>query len=464
MEILNYIPLNNSAAIIFNDITINYSKLHNKISKTSNSLLENNIKLDDRVILISNNSIDFIIQVFSLWNIGAIPVPINPNFTKNELNNIVDQVLPEKILVEENINVKLDISTNDIINFPIKNSDKNIINKINIDKNKTALILFSSGSSGKAKGIKLSFNNLISSALAQIKFLNLKKENKYLASLPFYHIGGFSIITRTLFSGGAIIIPKSIKNEDIITAIEKHKPNSISLVLTQLKRILEKNFQPSVNLNNILIGGSLIDTSLVIEAVKKGWKIIKVYGSTETCSFITAQRVNPKNLDSKSVGKVLGNNKIKIIDNKIAIKGDSVMQGYFNQQVDFSGDGYFITEDIGYIDENNELFVEGRKDDIIISGGENISLKEIEYYVNKFEKIKDSTVIGIKDKEWGEIVAVSVVSINNDLFLLSDLNDFLSGYLAKYKLPKKIFFVDQIPRNEMGKILRYALMEKIKGC
>ena len=459
MNILDHIPQNDSIAIIFNDKNINYSELQKRILDTSHFLLLNDINDNDKVIILSNNSIDFIILVFSLWNIGAIPVPVNPNFTEYEINKIIEQVQPKKILIEENLN--REISSNDIIKFPFNFTVRNISDKILIDNNKTALIIFSSGSSGKVKGIKLSYNNLINSAESQIKFLDLNKENKYLASLPFYHIGGFSIITRTLFSGGTIIIPNSIKNEDIITAIKKHKPDSISLVPTQLKRLLEKKFKPSVNLKNILIGGSLIDSGLVNEAVKKGWEIIKVYGSTETCSFVAAQRVNFKNLNSKSVGTVFGENKIKIIDNKIAIKGKSVMQGYFNQQADFSDDGYFITEDIGYLNDNYELIVEGRKDDIIISGGENISLKEIEYYVNKFEKIKDFAVIGIKDKEWGEIVAVIVVSKNNNLFLLNDLNEFLSGYLVRYKLPKKIFFVDEIPRNEMGKVLRNELIGKI---
>jgi len=459
MNILDHIPQNDSIAIIFNDKNINYSELQKRILDTSHFLLLNDINDNDKVIILSNNSIDFIILVFSLWNIGAIPVPVNPNFTEYEINKIIEQVQPKKILIEENLN--REISSNDIIKFPFNFTVRNISDKILIDNNKTALIIFSSGSSGKVKGIKLSYNNLINSAESQIKFLDLNKENKYLASLPFYHIGGFSIITRTLFSGGTIIIPNSIKNEDIITAIKKHKPDSISLVPTQLKRLLEKKFKPSVNLKNILIGGSLIDSGLVNEAVKKGWEIIKVYGSTETCSFVAAQRVNSKNLNSKSVGTVFGENKIKIIDNKIAIKGKSVMQGYFNQQADFSDDGYFITEDIGYLNDNYELIVEGRKDDIIISGGENISLKEIEYYVNKFEKIKDFAVIGIKDKEWGEIVAVIVVSKNNNLFLLNDLNEFLSGYLVRYKLPKKIFFVDEIPRNEMGKVLRNELIGKI---
>jgi len=455
MKILDQISQNDSPAIIFKDIAINYSELQNRILKTSHYLLENDINADDRIIILSNNSVEFIILVFSLWNIGAIPVPTNPNFTKNELNKIIEQVQPKRILIEENLKIK--ISSEGIIEFPINISLKNIADKKTLDKDNTALIIFSSGSSGEAKGIKLSYNNLFNSAKSQIKFLALKKENKYLASLPFYHIGGFSIITRTLFSRGIIIIPDSIKNDDIITAVEKYKPNSISLVPTQLKRLLDSNLKPYTDLKNVLIGGNFIDNSLVEEAVKNGLNIIKVYGSTETCSFITAKRISLNNLNSNSVGKIIGNNKIKFIYNKIAVKGESVMQGYFNQQADFTDDGYFITEDIGYLDNNNELIVEGRQDDIIISGGENISLKEIGNYLNKFKKLKDYAVIGLKDKEWGEIVTVVAVSKNNELFPLTDLNNFLSKYIAKYKLPKKLIFADQIPRNEMGKVLRNEL-------
>ncbi|MCH8942593.1 MAG: o-succinylbenzoate--CoA ligase [Bacteroidetes bacterium] len=456
---------NESAVIISKDETINYSVLQKKVFSVSEHLSEKGVKENDIVAILGRNSIDFIILILSLWEIKAVPVPLNFNLSHKELKLILNELSPKKILYDINLNKIHKFENQDNINYPFNYSSFINGKKENkeLDLKRTALIIFTSGSSGKPKGVKLSFNNLIKSAKAQNNFLELNQHDNYLASLPFYHIGGFSIIIRTLLSGGTIIIPNSLKIDVLINSIIKYQVTSVSLVITQLKRMIDKNFIPPDYLKNVLIGGSFIDNDLIVNAFDKGWLIIKVYGSTETCSFITAKRINSNNDISNSLGKVIGKNKIEIVDDHIAVKGESVMQGYFNKHTDFTGEGYFVNEDIGFIDENNELIIESRRENLIISGGENVSLKEIENFVTDFYKIEDAVVIGLEDDEWGEIVAVVVVSLDNEMFPLIELNNFLSDKIAKYKLPKKLFFVYKIPRNEMGKVMREELMKKINS-
>ncbi len=454
---------NDSPAIIFKDDVITYKELYRNISSATNLLIEKGVKENDNVVLLGKNSSAFIALIFAVWEIGAIPVPINFNLAKNEIKQIIDLVSPKIVLADDELNNFQFPNYPDCINYPFEytEGENKLTSGKKIDLEKPALISFTSGTSGKPKGVKLSFGNLFKSAESQNNFLKLKQNDKYLAALPFYHIGGFSIITRTSFSKGTVVIPGSLKTKIIIKNINKHRPKSISLVQTQLKRLLDSDFVPPKNLENILIGGSFIDNNLINEAIKKGWKLIKVYGSTETCSFITAKKIESENDISNSSGGIVGENEVKIIDGRIAVKGESVMQGYLNQQTSFKDDGFFVTEDIGHFANNNELIIVGRSDDIIFSGGENISLIEIEYYVKQFKKIKDAVVLGMKDEEWGEIVSVVAVTFENKLFPLTDLNQSLSKNLARYKLPKKIFFVDEIPRNEMGKVLKEKLLEII---
>ena len=456
---------NESAVIISKDETINYSVLQKKVFSVSEYLLEKGIKENDIVAILGRNSIDFIILILSLWEIKAVPVPLNFNLSQNELQLILNDISPKKILYDINLNNIYKFEDQKIINYPFNYSIYKNIKKesTKLDLTRTALIIFTSGSSGKPKGVKLNFNNIIKSAEAQNDFIKLRHHDKYLASLPFYHIGGFSIIIRTLLSGGTIIIPNTSKIDDLIELIIKYKITSVSLVTTQLKRMIEKNFIPQSYLKNVLIGGSFLENDLILKSFDKGLPVIKVYGSTETCSFITAKIINSKNDISNSLGKVIGKNKIKIIDNYIAIKGESVMQGYFNKQTDFTRDGYFVTEDIGFIDENSELIIKNRREDLIISGGEKISPKEIESFITDFGKIIDAVVIGLEDDEWGEVVTVVIVSLDNKLFPLIELNNFLSDKIAKYKLPKKLFFVKKIPRNELGKLIKEELIKKINS-
>ena len=452
-----------SEAIIFKNEILKYPELQKRILSAANYLFDKNIRENDKVIILGSNSSDFVILILALWKIGAVPVPLNFNLNENELNSLIDIISPDTVLVDKVLKDLPQLLNHNCINYPFEFYNNEGDTKFQSDSNseKTALIIFTSGSSAKPKGVKLSFNNLFKTAKEQNKFLGLNRNDKYLASLHFYHIGGFSIIIRTLLSGGTIVIPNSLKINDTNDAINKYHPTSISLVPIQLKRMIEKDFTQPEYLKNVLLGGSFIENNLVAAAINKKWKLIKVYGSSETCSFISAKRITSGNNISNSLGKVIGKNEIKIIDGHIAVKGESIMKGYLNQPAYLTEEGFFITEDIGYFNKNNELIIEGRRDDILISGGENISLKEIENYVKNFKRIKDAVVLGLEDDEWGEIITVVAVTFGNDLFPLTDLNEFLSKNVAKFKLPKKIFFIDEIPRNEMGKVMREELKKII---
>ncbi|MEJ2618398.1 MAG: AMP-binding protein, partial [Ignavibacteriaceae bacterium] len=264
------------------------------------------------------------------------------------------------------------------------------------------------------------------------------------------------IIVRTFLSGASVIIPDSLKTEDLIKAIKKYRPTLASFVSTQLQRIIEKNIEPNKELKNVLIGGGYTSDELSVEAVKKGWKITKVYGSTEVSSFVSAITAEEILQRPSSSGKALPPNEIIIVNEKkekvpansrgeIIVKSSSVTKGYYKNPEETGQkliNNFYYTGDVGYLDDEGYLFVEARREDLIISGGENIIPIEVESAALNHPSVNDCFVFGIEDNEWGQVTAAAVVLKEDGNINSDELKKFLKNKLAGYKIPRKIFFTD----------------------
>ena len=431
-----------STAVILPDRKITYAELNDLIKRTLAFLKETGIKKNDIITLLFNNSIELVVLTLSLWEIGAIPVPLNTKLLQKELKDQVD-FLKSKFTIKQRT---VDFSFDSAISFSLKDL-KETEEKIFFDNpslDETALILFTSGSSEKPKAVKLSFDNLIQSSLTGNKVLNQTSDDRWLASLPFYHIGGFSIIVRALMFGTSVVIPVSLSNQDLIDSIKKYKPTLTSLVSNQLKYFVDKDFIPPKELRTVLLGGGFFDTQLILKAINKKWNVAKVYGSTETSSFISFMNTEELKTKPGASGKVIPPNKIKITeDGEITIKGHSVMKGYFDNELenlDSFIDGYFYTGDLGYFDEEGYLFVEAKRNDLIISGGENINPLEIEKVILSNPNVKEVCIVGKEDEQWGQILSAAIVLDQSANFTENDLTSFLREKLPSFKIPKKILF------------------------
>ena len=457
--------------IITNKYTITYSEFQKLILETARSLIESEIKMGDYVSIISDNNKDFVVIIAALWLIDAIPIPINTRLQTFEIEDLMSISGSRKILVHKGLANKFKLSQKII--FPLPKSRKNnfSVNSLN-DENKIAVVIFTSGSTGIPKGVMLSFRNIIRSIEIGNKILNQSSDDRWLASLPFYHIGGFSIITRTLLAGASMIIPDSSDVKDFIKSIKKFKPTLASFVGTQLKKLLDEKITPYSEIKNILIGGGFVDDVLIDTALNQGWKISKVYGSSEVSSFVAAITSDELIGKIKTSGKAIPPNEVLIVNEKreilppdsvgeIAVKSDSVFRGYLNNEIETKNklvEGTYYTGDIGTLDDDGYLFVHARRSDLIVTGGENVNPMEVEKYILQGESIKDCCVIGIEDKTWGQIVAAAIVSTDRTISEES-VKNFLRGKLAGFKIPKRILFVDYLPRTPLGKVEK----EKIKA-
>ena len=470
----------NSTAIHTTSSKLTFNQLRQEVLKTLQALLKFEIKEDDNVAIIGYNDIDYIKLVLALWQIKAVPVLINPSLTAIEIEEQITTSNCKNVLVSKaagSIPTNPDINS---INYPLKQvkvkSEPEIAD--NLDPAATAIIIFTAGTTGSAKGVELSFNSLKQSAKNGDQVIHHTNNDKWLASLPFYHIGGFSIITRALLHNASIVIPKSLDTTSLANAFKEFKPNYCSLVPTQLKRLLEAGVNPNKELQNVLVGGGVIEQKLIFNAIEDDWHVTVVYGSTETASFITALTEDDIHYKSGSVGKAISPNKIVIVNDNghqveigevgfVTISSTSLMKGYYNNPEESGNkleNGLYFSDDVGYLDDEGYLFLEARKDDMIVTGGENVYPFEVENRIIEHPDISDAGVFAISDEEWGELVSAAIVLYNSRTEIdLDELADFLEESLAPYKIPKKLFVMDELPRNELGKLSRGSLAEMLSG-
>jgi O-succinylbenzoic acid--CoA ligase len=466
--------LSSAPAIITTGKTFTYNQLARKSGSIKKHLSEQSVNENDFIGIFGEHTIEFVISVLALWKLGAIPVLLNPKVTQNELNDFLQSANCITLVGSEDQLKKYSITEQKFITLPDDlNESSGEEDKREIIPGKTAAIIFTSGSSAKPKGVKLSFNSFYQSGLIGDTILKHSAGDRWLASLPFYHVGGFSIFTRSLLFCVPVVIPRSVKSNELIQSITEFNPTLISFVSTQLKRLVDKRFKPNPELKNVLLGGGYISNELVEDALKLGWKITKVYGSTETASFVTA--LSPKDFDSKpgSVGKPITPNKIIIVDEnndtlaknisgEVLISSPALMQGYLNEpDENETKKEYFYSNDIGFIDDDGYLFLESRKSDLIISGGENINPLEVEREILAHPSVKEAAVLPLKSDEWGETVAAVIIleeGIND--FKVEELNTYLENKLAGFKIPKNVFIEKELPKTELGKVEKKKLTEK----
>lgn len=424
-----------------------------------------NIRKDTLCALMWDKDEYSIYLTLAIWKCGAICAPVNPNLTEREKKVLIETLKPDFVLRSKEFNTF-------IPGAPEKGSAK--FKSIISDAEDTAVVIFTSGtSSGKPKGVKLSYQNLISSFEALNKVLPHNNKDRWLGSLPFYHIGGFSMITRSILSGASIIIPDDLKTETLSDAIKKYKPTFASLVSTQFKRLLDAKTPPIKELRKVLLGGGAVDEELIKEGLKKKWNLAKVYGSSETSSLVTYLDCN-KETKFPSAGKPLPGNIIEIREKKktlpagntgeIVIKGNSVSGEYHNAKRETKSkfkDGYYHTGDYGYLDEEGYLFIEARRTDMIISGGEKINPSEVEDALKKIKGVKDASVYGQEDKEWGNVVTAAVILKESVRLTVEEIKSQLKELLASYKIPKKIYLVHSFPTTSLGKIKKQELKSSL---
>ncbi len=307
----------------------------------------------------------------------------------------------------------------------------------------TMAFVFSSGSTSKAIPMALSFNNFFSQAKAHQVHNQQDEKDVWLASLPFFHVGGINIITRAMFLHQKIAFDGTFDLSKYSYWLESNLITALSLVPTQLYRLLhvKPEIHPSPSLKMILVGGGPVDSALKELYTQKKWPVILSYGMTETCSQIYT-----------------GTSPLPGVTLKISDSGEVLIKSpTLSPSLTLDKDGYFASGDIGLIDEKGLLQILGRLKTIINSGGFKIAPEEIEATLLKYPQIEEAAVWGTPHPEWGEALTAAFVS--KEKIETSNLIDFLKVELSSKKIPKIIFQVNAIPKTQNGKIKRDELIK-----
>ena len=415
------------------------------------------INKNEKITFISKSVLQYSIFSNLIPMLGGIFVPMNPKSPIDEITKKMNIIGSKKIIYDESIELE---KVDKISLFRSEKSQERNYRFTWPSYEETFCILFTSGSSGLAKAVSISRKNIESSCNISQKNLNVEKSDKWLLCMPPYHAGGLSIIYRSLILGNKFHIEDDFNSEKVIDLIMSEKINIVSMVPTMLSKIVyqmkDRNLIAPKSFKFVLSGGAKTPEELILSSNNIGLKTLPTYGMTETSSQIATASPNDEFRPLNSVGKPLLRDSVKIAKNsEIQVSGEMVAN-YYDEKVSKK---WLQTGDYGYIDKDNYLFVKGRIDELIISGGENINPLEVEEFISKNKKIKECIVLGKTDEYWGEKVVAAIYS--DDDITLEEINSYLGG-LDKFKYPKDIVQLKKpLPKLHNGKFDRKKIKKLI---
>lgn len=477
--------------------TYSYQDVFDVSARLANTLVDLGVQPGDRVAVQVPKSLEAIMLYLAAVRSGAVFLPLNTGYTVSEIEYFLENASPSLFICDPDkrddfvsLAQKLDIrletlgvwknhedSAGSIADIGLEASTK--FENVERTASDLGAILYTSGTTGRSKGAMLTHDNLLSNAKTLVDYWNFSKDDVLLHALPIFHTHGLFVATNTtLMSGSSLIFLGGFSNDSVI----EHLPNSTVLmgVPTFYTRLVndERFNKQLVNHMRLFISGSaplLAETHIEFEELT-GHRILERYGMTET----NMSTSNPYNGERRAgtVGFPLPNVNIRIVDaengqtlpvgeiGSLEVKGPNVFAGYWQMpektKEEFRDDGFFVTGDLATMDADGYIQIVGRSKDLIISGGYNIYPKELELLLDEQEGVLESAVIGVPHPDFGEgVVAVLVakpdVDLSEDIILASLSND-----IAKFKQPKRIIVLDELPRNTMGKVQKNILRDNYK--
>jgi O-succinylbenzoic acid--CoA ligase len=462
-SLVNQIACNNPDKIFSINPLCTYGELEWKIRFVSQQLIQQHLT-NQTLIVLARNTIEHVILALACIRSKVIYAPVNNSISCSQLNELVSKYKFNNIYAD-NTNYSIPPKIKQvIINFnPVLNLIINKSEKVEIDDNIIANLIFTSGSTGTPKAVAHCLKAHIASALGSQTNIPISNNDRYLLTLPIFHIGGFAIVIKTLIGKGCIVFPSA--NKDLANDIINYKITHLSLVPTQLFRLFSQQFSfKNTIVKYILIGGASIPKDLLTECLKQGVSPYISYGLSEMASQVCTKRIDETNINELDTGTVLPFRNVKISEHgEILVKGETLFLGYYDGQklnLPTDEEGYFNTRDLGELSTVHGslcLKVQGRVDNQFISGGENIQPEEIEKILLSNKLIQKCIIVGVPDKEWGNMVIALIETVLSK----KQLYEFCKNNLLRHQVPKKFYPINSLNIDFNFKIKRKEILKQI---
>lgn len=479
----------NNLSYYFQNEQVTYQELDEKVDRFAHNLAAKGIDKGDIVALILGNSPSFVIAYYGVMRAGAVVVPINPTFSSRELSYILTSSKSKMVVAHSALHpllsgLKEGLTDLESIIYaePVESelSIDMLLGEMNtpdelpdVDEDDVAVILFTSGTTGNPKGAMLTHKNLSSNAAACCELFEMMQEDRIITVLPLFHVFCMTVCMNASIACGAsmILIPK-FSPIDVINTIRETKATIFAGVPTMynyMMQLPDASAADFASIRQTVSGGAPMPVSLLEKFGERFQvEIREGYGLSEASPVTT---FNPRHKRKPgSIGTDISGVINKVVDSEgvevprgeigeLVVKGPNVMKGYLGKPEETSlaiKDGWLYTGDLATMDEEGYFYIVDRKKDMIIVGGYNVYPREVEEILYQHPSIVEAAVIGVPDELLGEVVKAYVVK-KEEALSVEEVRQFLQDKLVKYKIPRLVEFLNELPKNSSGKILRKSL-------
>lgn len=483
-------------AIVFRNSRLTWSEYNMRVNRLANGLKNIGIGKGDKVYYIFKNCIEYLESSLAVMKIGAVGV--HGNFRlgpaehvyqisqsessaiifDNQYAGIVDQIRLNAGNLKHLVCVgKCDIPGAHDYNSLLENGSPELPG-IYIDDDEPTIIMYTSGTTGRPKGAVMTHKNLVSACFTMVYYYPNLLETRTLIVLPLFHMAGYLIFVWTVFTGGTAILSDRTDPEEILADIQKERISSLTLVAPMWNWIIQNQNFNCYDLSSLKIcitGAAVMPKNIKLQLIEnvKCIKLFEGFGMTETTAVGTIADQDELLKKPGTVGRPVFNIDTRIVDEngqdvKLGEIGEIIYQGptllkeyYKNPGANERAfkNGWFYSGDMVRKDEEGYIYIVGRKKDIIISGGENISAVEIEEVLGTHPKVREVAVVGVPDERWGETVKAFIVLGAGESLTEEQLTAYCKERMAGFKIPRYYSFLNELPHTATGKIEKYKLTQ-----
>ncbi|WP_155592923.1 o-succinylbenzoate--CoA ligase [Lysinibacillus cavernae] len=478
-------------AFIHKDKRWTFQQMNARANGFAHFLKKQGFAKGDRLAILCKNNEDFIAVLMGASKIGVVTVVLNWRLQVPELQYIVGHSKVKLVIYDVDFEstiqalqeqgVITDVLSHTTVPSLQEVFDENVQEPVyDASSDDVALIMYTSGTTGKPKGAMISHNNLYAAGIGLSQTIDWWEDDRFLMVAPFFHIGGIAPLITNIMCGCTMVLMETFEPMAAWKIVEQEKITTMMTVPTMLAYLLKTYEVAHANassIRNITCGASSVPVPLILGFRQLGIPIQQVYGITEYTGAVTMWKEQMDKDKYDSMGKSMMHGEIAIVDVKsdevlspgevgeISLRGPQVFVGYFENMEatkQVLRNGWYLTGDVGYMDRDGYLFVVDRIKDMIISGGENIYSAELELVLATHPAVTDVAVIGVPDEKWGEIPKAYIVVKPEVSITEAEIMAFCKENLASYKAVKEVEFVEQLPRNAVGKLLKHQLKQGVK--